>query len=145
VLVAGRPSETDLAKLLEGVWLSDGHVKARKVKRLKSQGESTLLQIVLSEGKNREIRRMLARLGHKVMRLKRISLGPIKLDRLPSGKSRKLKREEVEELRDLAARVSKRPTSEKEASEKRPGKRPSEKRSPEKRPPRNRSSEKSRP
>ena len=59
----------------------DGHVKARRVRRLKSQGESTWLEIVLAEGKNREIRRMLARLEHKVMRLKRTALGPIKLDR----------------------------------------------------------------
>ncbi|NBO92731.1 MAG: rRNA pseudouridine synthase [Planctomycetia bacterium] len=99
VQVAGKPSNEDLQKLLEGVWLSDGHVKARRVKRLKSQGESTWLEIVLTEGKNREIRRMLAKLDHKVMRLKRIALGPIKLDRLRKGKCRKLKPEEVELLR----------------------------------------------
>lgn len=99
VQVAGKPTKDDLQKLLDGVWLSDGHVKARRVKRLKSQGESTWLEVVLTEGKNREIRRMLAKLEHKVMRLKRIALGPIKLDRLRKGKSRKLKPEEVELLR----------------------------------------------
>jgi len=59
VQVAGRPDRDELEQLLKGVWLSDGHVRAQRVKRLKSQGESTWLQIVLSEGKNREIRRML--------------------------------------------------------------------------------------
>src|SRR5439155_1000150 len=60
VQVAGKPERDELAQLLKGVWLSDGHVKAKRVKRLKSQGESAWLEIVLSEGKNREIRRLLA-------------------------------------------------------------------------------------
>jgi 23S rRNA pseudouridine2605 synthase len=117
VLVAGKPSRDDLAKLLQGVWLSDGHVKARRVRRLKTQGESTWLEIVLAEGKNREIRRMLARLDHKVMRLKRTALGPIKLDRLPKGKARKLKPDEVERLRRATQR---KPRPDGEAVEKSP-------------------------
>ncbi len=99
VQVAGKPSRDDFEKLLRGIWLSDGHVKAKRVKRLKTQGESTWMEIVLAEGKNREVRRMLAQLGHKVMRLKRTAIGPITLDRLPKGKSRKLKADEVERLR----------------------------------------------
>ncbi len=105
VHVAGRPTPDDLRRLLKGVWLSDGHVRARRVKRLKSQGESTWLQIVLSEGKNREIRRMLAGLGHKVMRLKRIAIGPLQLGRLRSGKSRPVKGRELAEVRAAAART----------------------------------------
>jgi 23S rRNA pseudouridine2605 synthase len=98
-LVAGSPTGEDIKRLLEGVWLSDGRVKARHVKRLKRQGESTWMRIVLCEGKNREIRRMLAKLGHKVMRLRRTAIGPLKLDRLPKGKSRKLNLKELESLR----------------------------------------------
>ena len=78
VQVAGSPTPDDLRQLLDGVWLSEGQVKAKCVKRLKRQGDSTWLQIVLTEGKNREIRRMLAKLGHKVMRLKRIAIGPVR-------------------------------------------------------------------
>jgi 23S rRNA pseudouridine2605 synthase len=99
VQVAGHPSREDVQQLLKGVWLSDGRVRAHRVKRLKDQGESTWLQIVLSEGKNREIRRMLARLGHKVMRLRRVALGPVALKDLASGKSRRLRGEELEALR----------------------------------------------
>jgi 23S rRNA pseudouridine2605 synthase len=102
VQVAGHPEKEDMLKLLQGVWLSDGHVRARQVKRLKNQGESTWLRIVLSEGKNREIRRMLARLGHKVMRLKRIAIGPVKLDRLPTGKARRLTVAEITALRQAS-------------------------------------------
>jgi 23S rRNA pseudouridine2605 synthase len=99
VLVAGKPSPEDLNKLLEGVWLSDGKVKAKKVRRLKPQGDSTWIRVVLAEGKNREIRRMLAKLGHKVLRLRRVAIGPIELDRLPKGKARKLNGDEVKTLR----------------------------------------------
>jgi 23S rRNA pseudouridine2605 synthase len=106
VQVAGKPSREDLEQLLKGVWLSDGHVKARRVKRLKAQGESTWLEVVLSEGKNREVRRMLARLGHKVLRLRRTALGPIKLDRLPKGKARRLQPEEVARLKAVALRAA---------------------------------------
>src|SRR5947209_8595 len=106
VQVAGRPGQEELQKLLKGVWLSDGHVRARRVKRLKVQGESTWLEIVLSEGKNREIRRMLARLGHKVLRLRRSAIGPVRLDRLRSGKARRLKPEELVRLRQVCQRRS---------------------------------------
>jgi 23S rRNA pseudouridine2605 synthase len=106
VQVAGQPSREDVHQLLKGVWLSDGHVSARRVKRLKRQGDSVWLEIVLSEGKNREIRRMLARLGHKVMRLRRIALGTVPLGKLPVGKARRLTRPEVTRLRECVKRTA---------------------------------------
>src|SRR5437762_13321203 len=98
VLVAGKPSAADLQKLLDGVWLSDGRVRAKSVRRLKPQGNSTWLRVVLTEGKNREIRRMLAQLGHKVMRLRRVAIGPVTLDKLPKGKARRVSLPELAEL-----------------------------------------------
>jgi 23S rRNA pseudouridine2605 synthase len=99
VQVQGQPSKGDLDQLLRGVWLAEGKVRAHRVKRVKRQGESTWLRIVLAEGKNREIRRMLARLGHKVLTLKREAIGPVHLDRLPKGKARRLSGPELETLR----------------------------------------------
>jgi 23S rRNA pseudouridine2605 synthase len=107
VQVAGHPDRDDLQKLLKGVYLSDGHVRARRVKRLKNQGESCWIQVVLSEGKNREIRRMLARLGHKVMRLRRIAIGPVLLGHLVSGRNRRLTGAELVRLRDAVNRNAK--------------------------------------
>ncbi|MCC6417222.1 MAG: rRNA pseudouridine synthase [Gemmataceae bacterium] len=104
VQVAGNPSREDLLQLLKGVYLSDGHVRARRVKRLKKAGESTWLRIALAEGKNREIRRMLARLEHKVLRLRRIALGPLRLGGLARGKARRLTAEEIADLRTATQR-----------------------------------------
>ena len=100
--VAGSPTREDMQKLLSGVYLSEGRVRARRIKRLKAHGGSTWLRIVLAEGKNREIRRMLARLEHKVLRLKRIAIGPVVGGTLKSGKSRRLTRQELAALQEAA-------------------------------------------
>jgi 23S rRNA pseudouridine2605 synthase len=109
VQVQGQPSKGDLEKLLQGVWLSDGKVRARRVRRVKRQGESTWLRIVLAEGKNREVRRMLAKQGHKVLTLKREAIGPVQLDRLPKGKARRLSGTELEALKQSVRRRPSRP------------------------------------
>jgi 23S rRNA pseudouridine2605 synthase len=108
VLVAGKPGPEDLQKLLDGVWLSDGKVRASDVRRLKPQGDSTWLRIVLTEGKNREIRRMLADQGHKVLKLRRVAIGPVKLDKLAKGKARRVSEPELAELRRWVALASER-------------------------------------
>ena len=133
VQVAGKPSHEDIEKLLEGVWLSDGHVKASRVKRLRSQGESTWMEIVLREGKNREIRRLLAKLEHKVMRLKRIAIGPIKLDRLGKGKSRRLKPDEVALLRQALERRPRQRQEKEPSTERQPASRGPHPRRPDRR------------
>src|SRR5260370_20197990 len=92
-----------LAKLTEGVWLSDGKVRAKRARVVGRQGQATLLELVLAEGKKREIRRMLSKLGHKVMSLHRIAVGPISLKGLPAGQCRRLSHHEVNLLRKVAA------------------------------------------
>ena len=105
-LVAGLPDPETLAKLTEGVWLSDGKVRAKRARIAGRQGQATILELVLAEGKKREIRRMLAKLGHKVMSLTRVAVGPITLKGLPVGECRPLTRHEVELLRKVASGVS---------------------------------------
>jgi 23S rRNA pseudouridine2605 synthase len=103
VQVAGFPTREQVQMLLRGVFLSEGKVRAKHVRKLKTQGDSTWLKIVLSEGKNREIRRMLAKLGHKVMRLQRVAIGPIEIGALAKGKSRRLSLPEINALRAACA------------------------------------------
>jgi len=104
-LVAGTPGREILDKLTEGIWLSDGKVRAKRAEFAGSQGEATTLELVLAEGKKREIRRMLAKLGHKVMSLTRIAIGPVVLKGLSSGEHRPLSRSEIDLLRKVAAGI----------------------------------------
>src|SRR5262249_2401581 len=99
-------SPETLARLTEGVWLSDGKVRAKRARIAGRQGQATVLELVLAEGKKREIRRMLAKLGHKVMSLSRVAIGPITLKGLPVGECRPLTRHEVDLLRQVAAGVA---------------------------------------
>lgn len=103
VLVAGRPAPAALERLLQGVHLAEGVARADRLAVKAEFGKSTMLEIVLSEGRNREIRRLLARVGHKVLRLRRTAIGGLKLKGLKPGAWRKLTPEEVQRLR-LAAR-----------------------------------------
>ena len=75
VVVAGSPTREVLDKLREGVHLAEGMARAERVEVKSARKESTVLEMVLREGKNREIRRILARVGHKVERLTRIAVG----------------------------------------------------------------------
>lgn len=101
VQVAGRATEEVLEKIRRGVHLAEGMVRVEEIRIESHQKESTWLEIVLREGVNREIRRLLARVGHKVMRLMRVSVGPIKLGKLPVGTARPLTPEEIAGLRAL--------------------------------------------
>jgi 23S rRNA pseudouridine2605 synthase len=104
VQVAGHPTPEELVRLRKGVWLSEGHVKPKHVKRLRNQRGSTWLRVVLDEGKNREIRRMLARLGHKVLSLRRVAIGPVQLGSLAKGKARQLSPPELNALKRAVQR-----------------------------------------
>ncbi len=98
VQVVGRPNSDVLIKLRRGVHLAESLARVEDVRIKSHHKESTILEIVLREGQNREIRRVLARLGHKVLRLVRIAVGPVRLGNLPAGGSRPLSREEVAAL-----------------------------------------------
>ena len=98
VLVAGLPGEDELDKLRRGVHLAEGVARVDRVEVLSRHGKSTMLEMALSEGRNREIRRILARVGHKVLQLVRIEVGPIRLGKLPLGACRKLSPAEVQAL-----------------------------------------------
>lgn len=102
VRVAGAPDQKQLDRLRKGVHFAEGFARVDSVTVKKQQGKSTDMTIVLSEGRNREIRRILARVGHKVLALKRIAVGIVKLADLPSGGCRKLTPEEVQGLLALA-------------------------------------------
>jgi 23S rRNA pseudouridine2605 synthase len=101
-LVAGRPSAEVLESLRRGVQLAEGVARVVSVKVKKEIKQSVLLEIVLAEGRNREIRRILAKVGHKVLRLKRSAIGPVRLKDVEPGEWRPLVRDEIDALRRRA-------------------------------------------
>lgn len=104
--VAGCPSPHELDRLRTGVHLAEGLARVASVRVKRRQRETTELEIVLDEGRNREIRRILARIGHKVLQLKRTAVGPLQLGSLPVGACRPLTREEVQLLDRASERAA---------------------------------------
>ena len=103
VTVAGHPTHEALQQLRRGVWIAEGPVRAARLTVKKRQKKSTILEMVLTEGRNREIRRMAAQIGHKVLELRRIALGPLRLGEVPPGAYRELTHREIQALTAAAS------------------------------------------
>lgn len=102
--VAGRTSSATMRNLERGVELEDGLARAKRARVLQSTGPTSLVEIVLVEGRNREVRRMMAAVGHPVDRLVRTSIGPLSDRSLRAGSWRLLRVDEVSELYTAAGR-----------------------------------------
>ncbi len=100
-LVEGRPSAEVVAKLERGLLLAgeDRPTAPARVWRLRSTGENAWLGIELHEGRNRQVRRMLEAVGHPVVELRRVRVGPLTLGGLAPGASRLLTPTELGKLR----------------------------------------------
>jgi 23S rRNA pseudouridine2605 synthase len=103
VVVAGKPTVQSLQQLRRGIHLAEGRARVQRVTLKRAHAKQSVLEIVLTEGRNREIRRLLARVGHKVQQLKRVAIGPVKLGELPVGAYRELEPYELSQLRQAAA------------------------------------------
>jgi 23S rRNA pseudouridine2605 synthase len=103
VKVAGRVENSVLAQLHRGIHLAEGYAHVKHVRIKSHQKKSTILEMVLDEGRNREVRRLLARVGHKVQQLRRIAVGPVRLGELPIGAVRPLSAKEVHALEQAVA------------------------------------------
>lgn len=96
--VAGRVDRETVNRLTGGVELDDGMARAARARLLKVGDVSSRLTLVLTEGRKREVRRMLSAVGHPVMRLRRERFGPVRLGRLERGGWRDLSEHEVRTL-----------------------------------------------
>jgi 23S rRNA pseudouridine2605 synthase len=105
VEVAGSVDTTARSRLLQGVPLGDGIARAIDVRRLTpvARGRDRL-RITLTEGRNREVRRMFAALGYDVRRLRRVRYGPVRLARLAPGTWRPLTARERQALEESGKR-----------------------------------------
>jgi 23S rRNA pseudouridine2605 synthase len=112
VQIGAIADEVLLQKLREGIRASGGEFLRLKSIRLLRRGEhNSWLEIVLDEGKNRQIRRMLEPLNIEVLRLVRIAIGPLALGDLPKGATRSLEKEEKQALDREMRAATKEPAS----------------------------------
>ena len=103
VWVKGAPRDDVVQRLRQGVTIPSGTTAPAKVKRLKvsKDGASTKFEVVIHEGKKRQVRLMFKAVGYSVIRLKRVRIGNLRLGNLPSGKHQFLTPEEISELMSL--------------------------------------------
>jgi pseudouridine synthase len=101
VTVRGRPDAQKLRRLRQGVALEDGtRTLPAGVRKLSEAEDASTLEFVLKEGKKRQIRRMCLAVGHPVLELKRVAMGPLELSDLPVGGLRKLTKKEIQALKN---------------------------------------------
>jgi len=120
VQVAGFPTREIFEQMKKGIYFPEGKFKVLDVQTVRRQGQSMWLEVVLSEGHNREIRRLFARMGHKVMRLERVAFGPLTLGKLKVGEFRELRHEELERLHAVLAKAQSQATPRKAPGKGRP-------------------------
>ena len=110
VRVRCSPRKTDLKRLQYGMHLEGGKTGPMQIQVIK-QGKETEVEVVLREGKKRQIRRMFEAIGCPVVSLVRVALGELTLKGVPQGRFRYLTREEVERLKRAAGLASNPKTS----------------------------------
>lgn len=103
VRVRGIPSERDLDALARGVMLDDGMTAPASVIFIDEREGNALVEITITEGRNRQVRRMFEKLGFEVIRLKRTRIGGLHLGELKTGQFRHLKESEVKALKNMAS------------------------------------------
>ncbi|TWG97840.1 23S rRNA pseudouridine2605 synthase [Nocardioides sp. J9] len=99
--VAGRIAKGTVADLLAGVTLEDGPVEVRRARVIDTAAEKSIIELVIHEGRNRIVRRLLDQVGHPVRRLSRTRFGPVELGTLGSGRLRELSDDELGQLLEL--------------------------------------------
>jgi 23S rRNA pseudouridine2605 synthase len=100
--VSGEVTKATLATLRYGVTLDDGPVTVTRTRIVQQGTGKTIVELVIHEGRNRIVRRLLDHVGHPVRRLTRTAIGPVQMRGLPAGQLRELTLAELGELLDSA-------------------------------------------
>jgi 23S rRNA pseudouridine2605 synthase len=99
VTVEGRISDQHLTVLASGIQLSEGRTRPCVVRKISANPDTSVFEMELCEGRNRQIRRMCAKVGYSVIRLVRVAIGGLQLRELDPGKWRRLSNDEVAQLK----------------------------------------------
>jgi 23S rRNA pseudouridine2605 synthase len=101
VKVKGKPTPAEIRRLSQGIHLEDGQTAPCRVGFRKETEENSWLEMVLFEGRNRQVKRMWEKLGYPVLKLKRVGFAGLSLERLQPGESRALRPAEVQRLKKV--------------------------------------------
>ena len=102
--VKGKPPEEAIEWLRRGLRLDDGTRTApAEIRKLAETDANTWYEVILREGKNQQIRRMFDAIGHSVVKLRRVAIGPVRDERLAPGEWRFLRPDEIKALRAAKA------------------------------------------
>ena len=102
-VVKGRLLPEDIRRILDGVWIEEFRAKGARLRVVATGRDTSVLDITIHEGKNRQVRRMFEAVGHPVVALARLRFGPIRLGDLAPGRTRPLTERELAQLRGLLA------------------------------------------
>lgn len=100
VKIKGKPEKEEMQKLSRGIRLEDGITAPCGIKPLRETEGNTWVEMVLREGRNRQVKRMWEKFGYLVLKLKRVAFGGLKLGTLEPGEYRLLRPEEVRKLKE---------------------------------------------
>lgn len=101
VFTKRSPSFNAMMHLRRGVKLKDGYTQPATVERLSKDEDGTWTEITITEGRNRQVRRMMDRVGYPVIKLARISMGPLHIDMLNGEQIVELNEEQIQELKNI--------------------------------------------
>ncbi len=107
VKVKGVLEEEEMERFRSGIKLADGMTQPAKIKPIGKTEANSWLEVIITEGKKRQIRRMMESLGHPVMKLQRVQIDGIKLGNLPPGHMRPLTVAEIESIKRAGGREKK--------------------------------------
>jgi len=97
--VTGRPTDEEMRAFMKGVFIDGKKTHPAKIRILKETKKNSIVEIIIHEGRNRQVRKMCEAIGHKVIKLQRYSIGNINIEGLREGKWRYLTDKEIEKIK----------------------------------------------
>ena len=97
----------DLVEMEKGIEIEKGQIAYAQARIVEYDGKDTILEILLTQGLNRQIRKMLSFLGHDVISLKRLSMGPVDLEGMKKGQFKYIKEKQLQQIRSYLNKLKK--------------------------------------
>lgn len=107
VCAKGKMNLNDLVEMEKGIEIEKGQIAYAQARIIEYDGKDTVLEILLTQGLNRQIRKMLSLLGHEVISLKRLSMGPVDLEGMKKGQFKYIKEKQLQQIKSYLNKLKK--------------------------------------